>query len=217
MAFWITQTRLYSDSGLPSDTITNTMHWESSGAASNLADTAEIAGALQDFYEAIEGGFPTALITPDFDTVFYDLEDPEPRVPVVTIAGVLTLTATNPLPSEVAACLSYYGLFESGIPNARRRGRIYIGPNSLASTEVVAGRVQWTAARLNTWKTAMQALAQFSGTTHGAHLVTYSPTIRQTGTLVEATSSVEGGWVDNAPDTQRRRGTDPTTRVTWTT
>lgn len=44
----------------------------------------------------------------------------------------------------------------------------------------------------------------------------YSPTTEtQTASLASSFIPIVGGWVDNAWDTQRRRGLEPTTRTTW--
>jgi len=44
----------------------------------------------------------------------------------------------------------------------------------------------------------------------------YSPTTDAVDTIDNAFNDVLDGWVDNAFDTQRRRGPAATTRITWT-
>lgn len=215
-AYYRVQMRLETDTLLPSDTVTNTLYFMSDAASANTDDTGEASDFLRTFSTALEGRYASELLTGNIEHVWYDLEDPEPRVPIDTETDTITLTATGALPSEVAACLSYYGVFTSGVNKASRRGRIYVGPTVAAATTVSGGRVLWSSATLTAYANAMDALASSVGATNGVRMMTYSPTLHAVSGIAIATSVVVGGWVDNAPDTQRRRGTDATTRTSWT-
>lgn len=95
------------------------------------------------------------------------------------------------------------------MPQARRRGRIYLGPfgqTVLGTTAVTSDRP--LAAAVTAIANAATALAT---ATAGAVVpwVIYSPT-NGSGAVVT------DGWVDNAFDTQRRRGVAATSRTLWT-
>jgi len=140
----------------------------------------------------------------------WNLYDPEPRAPVhyeeYTLAGSST---GDSLPLEVAACASFEGLPESGVNQARRRGRIFIGPLK-ASAGTLDGT---TAPRLrngfaNDVCAAMKGLQAWTMAEGGVWLVES----RIDPALV---TPVVRGWVDNDFDTQRRRSPRATSRSTW--
>lgn len=99
---------------------------------------------------------------------------------------------------------SFQGARTSGSVQARRRGRIYIGP--LKTTTSTNGRPNSTA--ITTLATASSALGIDLNAVADTTWCVWSPT---SGTAVPITD----GWVDNAFDTQRRRGWDPTSRTTY--
>lgn len=122
------------------------------------------------------------------------------------------------LPNEVAFVLTI-GTKETSattLQKARRRGRLYLGPlcadamtaqNNVAAVpnasfmEAVVGAGE----RLAEWSWGVGAQ---SGIEADGQWVVWS----RTG---ETYGSVNGGWVDNAWDSQRRRGTEPTAKTTW--
>lgn len=111
------------------------------------------------------------------------------------------------LPNEVAICTS---LLASGGTNARRnKGRMYIGPLNQAAVGADSGGQAPPAGELvATLVLATQQLA--------LDVVTAGGTLCVWSREDHALHVVEGGWVDNAWDTQRRRGLDPTSRTSWT-
>lgn len=204
--------------GLPEDLSINTFHfnWLNPGDP-GTTDYTNLCNDVILMYNAIFGVVGQQLMAGVINpaAVFqkvYNLTDPEPRPPrfMITGSGVLT----DPLfdtPLEVSLCLSYEGAKVAGLQQASRRGRIYLGPLGDIVTTVhgdpthfpVPGTV-WTT---NILAAAHQLTVATIG--HGWQWVVYS---RKLG----SSTPVVDGWVDNAWDTQRRRGNAATSRRTWT-
>jgi hypothetical protein len=196
-------------SNLPTDRYVNTFHF-SGGARFTETELDGVAAALEDFYN---GDHPSAsgnrlrdFLSPVISTAvtikLYHRGDPEPREPVeysfdITVTG-------DPLPSEVALCLSYFG---AGRNIVGQRGRIYLGPlDTSAVTTATGSSARPVPSLVDTLAAAGADLA--SSSEPGANWVVYSPT---DGVVY----TIDGGWVDNAFDTQRRRGAVPTARTTF--
>jgi hypothetical protein len=133
----------------------------------------------------------------------YDLGEPTPRYPVhtETPAGAAGGSTLAPLPREVALVNSYYGG-----PGPRARGRQYIGPLTIESMTTLTGGVPAPIGTLRERMVAASTDMATSGT---------GDTWVQCSTTYGTTLEVIGGWVDNAYDTQRRRGKAPSSRDTW--
>lgn len=121
------------------------------------------------------------------------------------------------LPLEVAICCSFKGYYSEGpvLERARRRGRVYIGPlnDTVLQGNGTAAPPRPSVDFVNLLTAKMQDLrenAQTGAGTGGASApwVIWS---RAGGAI----HNVVGGWVDNAWDTQRRRGNETTTRTQW--
>lgn len=111
-------------------------------------------------------------------------------------------------PSEVALCMTFGGTSTPPLPVAQRRGRIYIGPlGDNGDTLDPNGNNRPTGTIRNTIAEAGTRLADSGGA--GLDWMVYSRVAR-------SLTLVRGGWIDDAWDTQRRRGMDPTARTTWT-
>lgn len=133
----------------------------------------------------------------------YDLADPLPRVPVHTSSWSFAANPTGAdLPAEVALCISYQASAISGQSQASRRGRMFFGP--LASGANNSGRP--AAALVSALASGFELFAETSATASQVVGV-WS---RTKGTFAAA----QNYWVDNAFDTQRRRGLDPSSRTT---
>jgi hypothetical protein len=108
--------------------------------------------------------------------------------------------STSAGPAEVAVCLSYY----SGGNSKRRRGRVYIGP--FAGTQTGSERPSSILrTRILDWASDIAAIGNLSPANWQQHSRTdasYNP--------------VTDFYVDDAWDTQRRRGAAPSGRFTRT-
>jgi len=213
------QASLRSASGIPADANVNVWHWK--GMATDREDSAdEIIGAMTGFYVNIAEIFCTNTTSGLIDYKFYDLADSMPRVPFRTVnASALTTTDGDGLPTECAVTMSFGGSAESGLAQRRRTGRLYFGCLTTGVTTTVTGFVQVSTPTRSLIQTAADALitdpdplkaiwAVFSPTTAGS--TPWSPTA-----LATATTNVTEGYIDNAMDTQRRRGTLPSDRTTF--
>lgn len=200
---------------VPEDACSNTWHFDvDNGTPAAAAD--ECHNALTTFYQTVDGYLNGGLLGTTATVRYYDLEDAEPRVPVHTETIALTLAAAATMPSEVAAVMSFQGAVESGVNMRRRRGRIYLGPlTSSALSGPTGGRVSMGSAFRTAVANAATSVLSYVGTL-GVSWAVYSPTTRaQGGTLDESFEDVVSGWIDDAIDTQRRRGTTAQTRTTF--
>lgn len=134
---------------------------------------------------------------------FYDLSVAPPRFPYIVPSATWSAPpAGTSIPSEVALCLS----FVAGFNLPRRRGRIYLGP---LNDQAFALNGRPEAALISDLAAKGDDLLAYS-TFPDLFQVVISPT-------AQAAEQVTGGWVDNAFDTQRRRGVAPTSRTTYGT
>lgn len=196
-------TRLPWQSGLPSDVTVNVWHFQ----ASLVADLEDVFDALVLFYQTIDTNM-SSLISNSADACSmsaYDLADPEPRAPKAERTFTLSL-GTNTLPPEIALCLSFQANQVSGQPQARRRGRVYLGPWSPGVTQSNTGRP--TSGLVDAIRDAAQVLLDASQAAGGWAWQIFSPTNNNS-------PLVDNGWVDDEWDIQRRRGRLPTERLTF--
>ena len=193
-------------SGIPEDVAVNT--WSFDVADDDETNLGQIGQFLNVFYSGID-----SLLSPVLDLglvrgKFYRRSDPEPRTPVLDEVFDLGDGNTGGVfPEEVAACLSFRGVLQSGEPAARRRGRVYLGP---LSDNVLVGdgqlRSRMPLAVRTTILDAYEAAWGELTTAGNVHTVWSS---------ADATRyPVVQAWVDDAFDTQRRRGPAATTRTT---
>lgn len=192
------------------DNQTNTWHFE--GDEGSFVDrdeyAATIAGEVGAFYQDIDSELGTLMFVNPLILRVYDLEDPEPRPPILEELVTLTLpSAGDPLPPEVTMVMSFQAERLAGVNQARRRGRLYLPTSRESLTVVSSGRVIWSAATINTVVAAASGILTTQPA--GSAWSVYSPTtFAATGSLAQSFSAVFEGWVDNEPDTQRRRGAD---------
>lgn len=203
----LVQVVLPADSAIIADAIVNTFHFDTV-AAQEEDDFDNIVSALESFYGELS---LASTLAPEAVVKIYDLGEPTPRVPWATDALTLgSPSSTAPLPSEVALCLSYHALITSGGNPARKRGRVFLGPWAAQDCESASaslyGRPKATTQQQLV--DAAGALLAASNLTTAWSWVVYSPTD-------ELARPVVAGWVDNAWDTQRRRGIDPTLRTVF--
>lgn len=199
----------HGPSGLPEDRVINVFHFSGVGAYASLVDAA--LENVESFYNGTTaqtnplGYYLSAWVQRSAELRAYDLDSAIPRTPTIvpfTLAG----TPTDGLPEEVAVCLSYHG-----VPpiTPRRRGRIYFGPlrNAACDQANTTTPARPTANLVNDLCAAARTLTLNS--TGGAWSVRSSlPT--------QNFVTINDGYVDNAFDTQIRRGPETTARTNWT-
>lgn len=232
----LTTVKLQGASGLPHDVYVNDFAFTGYDTGNpTMADevTTAIADAFYNNAGSTAGVSVGYLLSPgisraaDGVTVdIYDLTghlDGSPHgSPIATRS--FTLDASGDiyaLPEEVAIALSIHGDLSGVVerqpnpaypptlpkffrPAARRRGRLFIGPLALnqAITESGESRVSTQA------KTVLTYAATALWDVFAGGWCVWS---RADETLY----SVTGGWVDDAFDTQRRRGDAPLSRTLW--
>jgi hypothetical protein len=213
------QVVLDRDGLLPEDAVVNTWHFEADAGGGSDRDKwdLDMPGLLDRvelFYVTVAGIFaPTLAGTGRIKA--YDLSDAKPRVPRVVQEFTFVPSTSDALPAEVALCLSFKGATESGVNMRRRKGRVFLGP--LARTMIDGGTpvadVRPGTGNVSSVLTAAEVMA--TGGSGTFRLSIYSPTSDPGETMVDAAwnDAVEF-WVDNAFDTQRRRGARATARQT---
>lgn len=211
------QVILTKDSFLPADNVMNTFYFDGDDGATDEAYHDVVFTALQTFYSAVDQLMASTLS--GVGTVkIYDMRDPLPRVP--EFVGELSLSpgGGDPLPDECACCVSFMADTPSGGNPRTHRGRIYLGPLDQDIGAIVENAYRIQTTHIETIATAAHGLAQ----PHTLDVIgsvrwsVYSPKIDSTDTIDNAFNDVTHGFVDNAFDTQRRRGVKATTRTTFT-
>lgn len=197
-------------SGLPEDHYVNSFCFRNDIIGVHPGE--RIADTLEDFYggvhapatSALSQFIPEMMVSATAEVRVYDLGAPAPREPEIYLRTMTAMGTNTPLPSECASCLS----FVAGPNTPRTRGRIYLGPlSSGAMGTVSAGHLRPSASMQSSM---VQAATWLMG---GPNDITWC-------LLSQADASakvITGGWVDDAFDTQRRRGGDPTARVSFGT
>ena len=218
--------------GLPRDAITNSFAITPTGAASRTDAASAFTTEAQAFYSAIGSVLSDEYQWDAMIAEYVDLEDNQPRIPFQTDSlGATGVTGSpNRMPAELALVCSLEGARVSGANMRRRRGRFYVGPFNLATDNY--GRppstlVSGLAVALDALITnATYTLCVYSRYTH--HGVPIGRNIGETeengaptfpedeGQLPDAFTPVVRAWVDDAWDTQRRRGLGPTARTVVT-
>lgn len=115
--------------------------------------------------------------------------------------------------------LSFNGLFTSGSPAGRRRGRIFLGPLDSAVMDDTLGQAVIQNSVISAVRTAAEALMD-AGDAANFQWAVFSPTTAgappwSTGEILAATLPVVAGFVDNSFDTIRSRGIQATERLVF--
>jgi hypothetical protein len=213
MAVYRAQIVIPMFTNLPTDVVTNTLHFWSPTpeALSDIGDlvTPLIVQFYNAMYASASGGMGSYMNPGGSQVHWYDLAQPPPRVPY-TLPLPLTITqASSNLPTEVSCVLSFQGDPVPGESQARRRGRIYLGGlfHGWISASAAGAFPTISGAKALAVADAAEAFHD-SLVPLSVRWVVWSPT---NGTFAIVTN----GWVDNSPDTQRRRSVDATLRTTW--
>lgn len=173
--------------------------------AATTAGVTNAQAALDAFYTTLNGLFSSQALWNQGTVKWYNMGDSPPRAPFAeTIGTFATGAGVSPgLPAECCMCLSFQGIRLSGVPQARRRGRVYLGPlavSAIGSTGLL------TASALSTADSAATTLLAAGPTAGDFDWVILSPTGGLDAVIVA------NGWIDNAIDIQRRRGLTATSR-----
>lgn len=199
------QVILENTSGRPENRVVNTWHFLIQDTLL-LPNVDLMFAELVAFYNAIDVNLG-AQLSGVWSIKWYSLNEPAPRTPFQVNNPPNLVVSSTALPAEVAVCLSYKAVQPSGVPSARRRGRLYIGPLSngwLSAT--VTPDVRPDNTRLVALRDAAQTILDHSRTATTWDWALWSPTDTVARPIV-------GGYVDNAFDTQRRRGVEATNRT----
>lgn len=220
MGHALAQVTLPNVSGVSEDVAVNTFHFSTPGAGVSVADVAIIAGKLEGFYNLVHPPGSSPLgdeLSPHINRAgcrikVYDMGQPKPRIPVYDGGFVLTPTgASSGFPNEVALVTSFRADYAPGVPRGRLRGRVYLGPLAMGNQVSSSGDVRPGQATINKVHGASKWLADNNA--DAIFWSVYSPRLAGLGQI--SLRAVVAGWVDNAYDTQRRRGKDASTRVNW--
>lgn len=198
------QVILKNVNGIVADHFTNS--WAFRGD-DTVTETVAITAALKGFYDdLIPNTLSNFVAQNNHDVKFYDLPGTPPNYPFEeTTFNLSSAPSAESLPTECALVTSFQGTRTPGFPQARRRGRLYIGPVKASGSS--SGRPSSTVINelvnaTEDFRTAINAI------TGDVQWCVWSVADQL---MVE----ISDGWVDNAWDTQRRRGLSATTRTTW--
>jgi hypothetical protein len=213
------QVSLNKDGAVSEDVIVNTYHFDSDQTFGEDAD--DVAERVRTFYNAIAQYCDSKLA--DTGTIkVYDLAEPEPRVPGVTLPFTWTPAGGTDFPSEVAVVLTMKAAAVAGENPRRRRGRVFLPVNGTGSLgPVVNGDVTVAGFARDAILAAAEAMAH--GPDPGdARLAVFSPT-EAGGQLNNQWSAaqLDAGFndvvelsIDNRYDIIRKRGARATARTT---
>lgn len=208
------QAILQYQSGLPGDVAVNDWCFFSPDDPADIdADRIAITGFLDDFYFAILDYLATYIDAGSSRYRTYEAASFSGAMPFaeeIAFGGGSVGSGIN-FPAEVAVCLSFSGstsLAPAVTTAANRRGRVYTGPfktnvsdDNSAAPAKVDGTFQATLASAgDALRTAVFGLGAWQ----------WVVVSRATGGAI---TPVERVWVDNALDTQRRRGVEADTRI----
>lgn len=208
------QVELQRTSGLDEDVVMNTLYFRGPDAMTPVDAATLVHGQLLVFYHAIDE-YLSNLLNGNVHVKYFDMRDAEPRIPVLEDDMTLITDDGDPLPAECAVCLSYAAAIPSGEPHPGYfRGRIYLGPLAQASVTPFLSDVSIKDAAAAAITAAAQVMA-FDEVGSIEHCV-YSKTLDATASIDASFNPVVRGWVDNALDTQRRRGQAASSRTTYT-
>lgn len=202
----------------------NTWYFSQDDPTDTDAQVADLIRDALDLFYDDNVGSPAGRITPfmseiiDRTTVeyrIYDLGQAAPRTPIIRTPSPQwqpAASGTEPMPNECAIVLSYRsgpGGAGGGTLDRRARGRVYLGPWGHTAVFHTLGNEDAAVSPtlLERIRDGAQLLTEFAG---DVSWLQYSR-------VNDDFNAVEGGFVDNAFDTQRRRGGAASTRLVFDT
>ena len=201
---------------LPEDVGVNTWHFHQQGTVVTFPSGADrIVDMLHDFYFGPPSGGGNSIIerlssrawTGKVTYKIYNLEDAKPRFPfLVESETKIGIPPNATMPREVSLVASWQATHVAGQVQARRRGRIFL-PAPLITEDDGHGRPSADYRNLIAYR-AQQLKAATEKLGETWEWIVFSQKNNDH-------ALVDNGWVDNAWDTQRRRGLAPSGRTTW--
>jgi len=197
----------------PSGAMVNTFNFSTGAVTSYVTLADSVAAALQNFYTQPAAGLNLAKymapwVSRNVEIRTYDPTTAKPRVPTIygfTMVASAASGAASTIPMDVALCLSYH----AAPPVTRhRRGRVYIG--GCTTDWMVTGTVSAPPV-FNIAATSPADVVKNSAVALIASATGWSIYSRAANTF----SSIIGGYIDNEPDTQRRRGSTTSSRLAF--
>lgn len=241
MADWVGQlvARLPAFNGMPDETVENVFHVGAADPWNDGAWNTPLMEAVRDFYTVVAAGATLTVgqyigesvsrVTNAAQVLLYRNSTLDGTVPFGSPIASLSFTvptaaAGDPYPEEVASVISYHADLTDvpvSIPNPtpppatirpaqRQRGRCYVGPLQV-SAGVGGGNQSRPSATFRT--NATEAFKELAETINAIDPTLYF------GIWSKADAEVwqaTAGWMDDAWDTQRRRGVEATTRTAFT-
>jgi len=156
MSFYRTMVRIPNDTTADEDEVVLTFHFATDDTGTVTQEVTDIHGAVGGFMTGIDQILSANLENPATIQT-YNLEDPEPRVPILPTPLTLTL-GTAEGANQLAVVLRLQAQPTSGVARARRRGRLYIGPLSLNSFTAGVGDVVLVPSQVTACETAVASL-----------------------------------------------------------
>jgi hypothetical protein len=209
----LAQVSLENDSLLPEDRVVNTFSF--TAVDDQVGTLADIKTRLTTFYQtnpplrsnSVKDMLSSTLNLTLGRLKIYNRADLKPRAPKLDTDFPLLPGSTGAaFPNEVALVLSFRGPTIAGGNPQRRRGRVYIGPLATVYSELVNSDVR---PNLLAQQILSESAARLMNTTTLSTVWVVHSEVN--GNDV----SITQGHVDNAYDTQRRRGRAPTSRVAF--
>lgn len=197
----------HHESGLPEDLFVNSWCFRNDGATDISAVANNIVPVLDAFY-MVGHDTTNPVMSYMSNTIseveyrVYDMGQQPPRVPEIRQPVEAWAPGSGQtLPFETAVCLSFVATRNQ----PRSRGRLYIGPLKATAVDTAQSVTRPSKALRDSIAAAAENVL---GTTENVTWCLVSQADAQA-------KEVTGGWVDDAWDTQRRRGLAPTERVAW--
>jgi hypothetical protein len=211
MAILRTQAVFPYFTGIPRDVWTNTMHWQWDEVGTLEAAGDELVVRIEAFYNGV---FNDLSVKANYTTwtqaylEIINLEDPSPRVPLRVDMPMESTSSASDIPTECSVVMTYASEDSGGIVRQRLYNRIYIGclGNGCIDPSTASTFPQISTLFRSLIGNAANALLAENDA--ALSWIQYSPTS-------STARPITRGWVDNSPDTQRRRSVDPTARTTW--
>jgi hypothetical protein len=135
MSFYKAQVELERDTNAAEDRTVNAFHFQTDNIGTDSQELDDIVAGLTTLYNVLDGSLSREL-SGAWRIKIYDLEDPPQRVPVRDTSPAALSPAASALPSQLAMIVNYEAPGVSGFPQARRRGRLFIGPLSSSQTDI---------------------------------------------------------------------------------